>query len=893
MKKTFRSILAGALALLAVSCYDDSDLRKQIADIDDRVVAIENTLNDEQYGIDYLLSKIDELSGKIAAIKVETDASGVTTVTLSNDSKIVLAPQNGVLTVEDNTWYAFDQVTGVKTAVGQVGDDVTFKVVNGELMYVASKDAEAVATGVKVTGYTAHVIGNAEVAEDGKSITVVVGDQTLELPLVTDAVAALGLSRDSFYLYYGAEKTVEITAEGLNEIYVMNEPDGWRANIVDGALVVKAPTEKAVAADAAEAEGLVLVHATTEEGKCIVAKLEVSTGKALSVTLDSNGMFTIKNAVAEYNADYDETDFGNFFVSFITPEMQAELDSYGMTFDEYYKQVKEPFGMSAFFYNNYYAQNEDASRYQEGVYEVDEITMSFDQLGYTLFWQNIPTGAWTIYFGMTDSSNELIGESIAINYVNAKVEAQPVEVSHNEITFTAMSDGSTDKFFVGAIAQSDYTNAGWTFDDYMQSSDQMARGLWYEFKNGYVWAMGNIMTAEQLAMGVKVTDLFWRPDPLAFDAAYDVWVMPLYDNLFVPTGETDVDGLPVYDVTAMDYYVNLKPYVYTFKTNPLVNGEVAAPTIEENVTYKRIQATVTPAEGTSLYYMFMTSRDFDNYKTDAELFDAVLKDCNWAEDGTFKPYEDVSQGETRILVLVAVSEDGKYKIYNHTITALKYPTTVSEDLTLEFADPVIGYTNISVALTPAEGAKLYYTFMTDEEVAQYTSTDAVLIDRFLKNYNPQTTYTASKTVAQGAKTTLVALVVNGDNYKVYKQSYTAKSYPYNESVKVTLDSATKADDGTYTVIFNVEGGANKLAWMETLYSASSIPTYLSQLDGYLVASSTNAKYVDVVEGKATIVHKNTKAGLYVTAYKSEDGVVTAMAPKENAYANQWTKLIAQ
>ena len=201
MKKTFRSILAGALAFLAVSCYDDSQLRKQIADVNDRVAAIENTLNDEQFGIDYLLSKIDELSGKIAAIKVETDASGVTTVTLSNDSKIVLAPQNGVLTVEDNTWYAFDHVTGVKTAVGQVGDDVTFKVVDGELMYVASKDAEAVATGVKVTGYTAHVIGNAEVAEDGKSITVVVGDQTLELPLVTDAVAALGLSRDSFYLF--------------------------------------------------------------------------------------------------------------------------------------------------------------------------------------------------------------------------------------------------------------------------------------------------------------------------------------------------------------------------------------------------------------------------------------------------------------------------------------------------------------------------------------------------------------------------------------------------------------------------------------------------------------------------------------------------------------------
>ena len=33
MKKTFRSILAGALALLAVSCYDDSALRSDIASV--------------------------------------------------------------------------------------------------------------------------------------------------------------------------------------------------------------------------------------------------------------------------------------------------------------------------------------------------------------------------------------------------------------------------------------------------------------------------------------------------------------------------------------------------------------------------------------------------------------------------------------------------------------------------------------------------------------------------------------------------------------------------------------------------------------------------------------------------------------------------------------------
>ena len=58
MKKTFRSILAGAVALLAVSCYDDSGLRKDIQKLDDRVTAIEAALNAEVNGINDLATRL-------------------------------------------------------------------------------------------------------------------------------------------------------------------------------------------------------------------------------------------------------------------------------------------------------------------------------------------------------------------------------------------------------------------------------------------------------------------------------------------------------------------------------------------------------------------------------------------------------------------------------------------------------------------------------------------------------------------------------------------------------------------------------------------------------------------------------------------------------------------
>jgi anti-sigma-K factor RskA len=58
MKKTFRSILAGALALLAVSCYDDSALRTAISALESRVAELETKLNTE---VTTLNSKIDGL----------------------------------------------------------------------------------------------------------------------------------------------------------------------------------------------------------------------------------------------------------------------------------------------------------------------------------------------------------------------------------------------------------------------------------------------------------------------------------------------------------------------------------------------------------------------------------------------------------------------------------------------------------------------------------------------------------------------------------------------------------------------------------------------------------------------------------------------------------------
>ena len=67
MKKTLRTILAGAVALLAVSCYDDSEVMKGLKDLDERLTAVETTLNAEVGGIQDIVSRLSAVEGALNA----------------------------------------------------------------------------------------------------------------------------------------------------------------------------------------------------------------------------------------------------------------------------------------------------------------------------------------------------------------------------------------------------------------------------------------------------------------------------------------------------------------------------------------------------------------------------------------------------------------------------------------------------------------------------------------------------------------------------------------------------------------------------------------------------------------------------------------------------------
>jgi len=164
MKKTFRTILAGALALLTVSCYDDSALRTDIADLKERVTELENKLNSE---VSTLNTTIGALQTEIASLKTAdanfmTELGQITAQLDAIDGKIdgkVSASESAVLTkIEDlkKDYAALEKVSAETiaklTAVGvtkvekNAAGNAVITFVDGNTVEVPAKPSTGIVT---------------------------------------------------------------------------------------------------------------------------------------------------------------------------------------------------------------------------------------------------------------------------------------------------------------------------------------------------------------------------------------------------------------------------------------------------------------------------------------------------------------------------------------------------------------------------------------------------------------------------------------------------------------------------------------------------------------------------------------------------------------------------
>ena len=630
----------------------------------------------------------------VNVINVAKNEAGDVVITFADKSTVTVPanPATGIVTVVDGQWAVV--VNGEVTPLeAEVNPDtkLAFKVVENVLNVSYDGGETWVPTGAVVNDDTTiNVVEGFEYNEGDPYLTLTVGGKEYTLPVYKADNSSLVLGRADFFLRYEGSKNVELSAEGISEYYVMNEPDGWKAVIDGTTLQVTAPTKKAIEIGAAEAEGLILVHGTTAEGKCKVAKVAVKAGPGLTLAVDINGNVTIENSYyGESTNMWGETSFGfsDFIFGLATPSLfHEDPEAYVQVYNDTWSA---PSWDDIIFPSAYNFAEQGI--YVEGEYETDVVKTTVADAYFMMFYEELPDGAnYVVWVAPADSEGKaVIEDMVYTDYVNIKWNVAVKEVTHSDITLTAEVAGAS-KFIINAVAESSYNN-DWnpmSFDEYMNAP---MGGPWNGFKSyGAAEALGLVVNVEEVPAEFKLSEILGQK--LAFGENYKIWVMPVFDHLAI---YDEANSMPewdyyVYDFSAFDYEDHFLPFVLDAKTNDIVAGGAYAATLTLNRNdFTSIYVDVEVSEGTeSVYYYWYTPEEFDAFESDAEIMDALFMDCYMpleASGQVNKTY--INPGEEYYLATVSIGTDGKYG----EVVAEKYST-----LAIPFDE------NIKVELVSAE-----------------------------------------------------------------------------------------------------------------------------------------------------------------------------------------------
>ena len=821
---------------------------------------------------------IADAIAKIAVTKVET-VDGKIVLTLADGSTVaVSAPlanveNTGLVTiveVEGVKYWAVVEADGtvknLDVVVGHPDYKIDFQInANGELEYRVN-GGEWNNTGLKAAAEDANSAIVTDFVEAEDYVEIVINGTKVVLPKYVADNASVEVSSDEFFVMFGASKTVELTAEGIAEYYVMAKPDGWKAKFEGTTLTVTAPTKAAAEIGAAEIEGEILIHATTEAGKCVVSTINVTTGKGLTIEM-VDGKIVVRNAYAKEQFNHWGESMGyNFNDYYVGILPTVEMEDKKAFFDYLVENWDVPAGFAGMMHNNW---DMEFPSYEEGVYEIEVVEMAVEDLYNWLAWSDedgMDYGVeYTIWVAPVDEQGKVIADNAEFaTYSNIKVEFEASEITHNDAVLT-MSLKGADRYFVG-LTEDPMAMYGVTLEQYMAESMP-----WNYMVNGYadyidLYVEDGDYTGET---ALKMSD-FNYGEKLKFNTTYYYWVVPYQAGT-------------VYS----DYATQFAPYVGTFTTAPIVaGGDYAVTFSEEELAYTSVSVLVTPSEGTeAVYYSFY---DIDTWSTleaedESVIVSNIIENC-WSP----LTYEDVlsesylQAGSTIVLATVSVGADGKYgEIVTKAFTTLTYPTEANEAHTAVFGDAKVEFTSITVNVAPAEGTTAYYRWMTEAALGNYTS-DVELVS-YVMSGSKVTAATNAKVnyLAAGDTRYLVVVVVGADNkYNLYKMPYTTKTINYSEAMTVALDGKMVYDEEnmTVTATFSV-AGATKLA-VYAGYSGGKANFETNVLTYAVDGEYSSYVFVDVVDGKATVELDSVWGSymvVYATAYSVENGEVTAIS----------------
>lgn len=807
----------------------------------------------------------------VNVINVAKNEAGDVVITFADKSTVTVPanPATGIVTVVDGQWAVV--VNGEVTPLeAEVNPDtkLAFKVVENVLNVSYDGGETWVPTGAVVNDDTTiNVVEGFEYNEGDPYLTLTVGGKEYTLPVYKADNSSLVLGRTDYFIMYGAKKSVELKAEGVAEYYVMSKPDGWKANFEGSTLYVVAPAKKVFEMGAAEAEGEVLVHATTDEGKCKVVKLNVETGDGLTLDIDGNGNVVIKNAYTQMvSSEMGEPTeaFANFYFGFATSMLLDNPEEFFGVLAEWYETPDwSPYGMlynlSSFMPRQFsFVPIEN---------EVDVIETTLDAIYKEVNYDELPYGeSFVFWIAPVDEKGVVIADAaVYYPYTHLRHEVEIIDVTHNDATLSFHVEGAT-RYVVNVIDPWFEAN-GFTIKEYME---QM--GEWMYLTQGYIDYLPLFDAGDYTGENaMKMSDILYTP--LNFDSKYYCVVFPYMEG-----------------VSYTDYETQFAPYVYEFKTKALESGaDYVAAVGEAEVTYTSVSVPVTPQENTVVWYTWYSKEDYELFGSDSEVLDDILG-AEWPQTLDYDAYikeTGLESGDEVVLAMVSVGADGKYgDLVVKEYKTKSVPSVLDEDLTVTVGTETATYNSITVNVTPAANTVVYYNFYseamlnnweTDAEAASYTIQNARGI------LNTAVDVTASN-LSQGQTQVLVLVILdnnNPDTYNIVKKTFKSKSYPYSESITVALNDMTYDSTAkTGTAVFDVTGDVTEVIfgcyYGGYTYNFESDVVTKGQVSSYFKPQTAS-----VVDGKVSFEFSASADWyeVYVTAVVKKDGTVTALANK--------------
>lgn len=309
MKKIFFSLML--VCGLMTACYDDTDLRESIDELEDRILALEQLKGD--------VAALKEIvDGKVTVASC-VEADGVWTVTLSDGKTFKVYPEAEPLdipvitVIEENGksyWGYYEdgqvsfllhgdkkiEVTTVVPSIRINGDNHLEISVDGGKTWVESKEELA-------SGGGSCLFSGIERKEDCIVLTLADGFTQYTVPMMKEVYQQFVSLSGKQYFANGETKDIAVEMTGVKNYTITERPEGWKAVLSEGKLTVTAPvkgtgeTEGYIKMIGVGAEtSIASVYVTIGTAPCVI---NISDKRQVTIKMSGSGSFFYGASVLE------------------------------------------------------------------------------------------------------------------------------------------------------------------------------------------------------------------------------------------------------------------------------------------------------------------------------------------------------------------------------------------------------------------------------------------------------------------------------------------------------------------------------------------------------------------------------------------------------------------